>query len=40
MLPDLSGLVYLAVASLVTFPLALWKVVDIVLWITSHVSIH
>jgi len=36
---NLDGVVYLAFGFFLTLPLAVWKVVDIVIWIFNHVSV-
>jgi hypothetical protein len=40
-MPDLSGLVYLIMILLVTaVPLAIWKLIEIIIWIFQHVHIN
>lgn len=40
MFPDFTGLFrVLAIISYVAVPLALWKAIEIVIWIVRHVSI-
>lgn len=38
--PDLRGMVYMAVFGMfVGIPLAIWKLIDVCIWISKHVSV-
>lgn len=38
--PDIGGLLkFLFICLLVTVPLALWKVIDVIVWIVPHIHI-